>query len=81
MDSETADDNEEATRLVLQDKYSETGDSRWSCSLCHIAGQSSEDLITHLKSQEHAYSVSKHLSASTYILYQCICHYLAQFLE
>ncbi|XP_010435143.1 PREDICTED: uncharacterized protein LOC104719010 isoform X2 [Camelina sativa] len=53
MDSGSTDSKQEITRLVLQDKCSETGESPWSCSMCFFAGQNFEDLSIHLKSDDH----------------------------
>ncbi|CAH8276678.1 unnamed protein product [Arabidopsis lyrata] len=56
MDSVSAVDKKLTTRLVLQDKCSETGESPWSCSMCDFAGQSFEDFSTHLKSDNHTHN-------------------------
>jgi len=67
MDSGSAGDKKLTTRLVLQDKWSETGESPWSCcSMCDFAGQSFEDFNTHLKSEDHTHNVCQDHIASKY---------------
>ncbi|ESQ52453.1 hypothetical protein EUTSA_v10017826mg, partial [Eutrema salsugineum] len=55
MDSGSADNEDKTTRIVLQDKCTETGESPWYCSQCELACQSLEDFTTHLKGGEHGF--------------------------
>ncbi|XP_024004158.1 uncharacterized protein LOC112081607 [Eutrema salsugineum] len=56
MDSRSADNEDKTTSIVLQDKYSETGESPWYCDVCSLACKSFEDFTTHLKSGTHGFS-------------------------
>lgn len=50
---------ETTSRLVFSYRLDRgTGESPWSCSVCHFDAPSFEDFTKHLKSETHAYFVS-----------------------